>query len=398
MSEDFFGSQPSPEEIRRRVKGYPSWLEIDLDCLGYNLEQVRKRVGVEVVPCVKSNAYGHGLVPVVAYLMRKGVDRFLVAKLWEALLIREAGLDCGVVNMDPLFSEAELGAVVERGVTQTVFRREAAEGVSRAAAELDAEAEVWVKVDTGLNRVGVRHGEAADLVEYVSGLPGLSVGGLFSTFTEDEEFDRVQLDRMLELGEELRRRGVEVPPRSMASSHDIFHLPESYLDAVRPGLMLYGIYPEPEDRGAGVELRPVLSFKARLEHVKWVEEGESVTYSRRFVAPRRMRVGTVHAGYSDGYPRELMMRGVVGVGGEVRPVLGTVSVNHHVVDVDGLDVGVGDVVELASREGENTVERLCALAGIEPYKFCVGLRPLTPRVYYEGGVPVAVSEPRLVEG
>jgi len=85
------------------------------------------------------------------------------------------------------------------------------------------------------------------------------------------------------------------------------------------------------------------------------------------------------------------------VGGEVRPLLGTVSVNHHVVDVDDLDVGVGDVVELVSREGENTVERLCALAGIEPYKFCVGLSPLTPRVYYEGGVPVAVSEPRLVE-
>ena len=397
MSEGFFGSQPLSEEIRRRVEGYPSWLEIDLDCLGFNLERVRERVGVEVVPCVKSNAYGHGLVPVVAYLMKKGVGRFLVAKLWEALQIREAGLDCDVVNMDPLFSEAEFRAVVERGVTQTVFRMATAEGVSRAVVELGTEAEVWVKVDTGLNRVGVRHGEAADLIEYISGLPGLTVSGLFSTFTEDEKFDRVQLDRMLKLADELGGRGVEVPPRSMASSHDIFHLPESYLDAVRPGLMLFGLYPEPEDREAGVELRPVLSFKARLEHVKWVGSGESVTYSRRFVAPRRMRVGTVHAGYSDGYPRELMMKGVVKVGGEVRPLLGTVSVNHHVVDVDDLDVGVGDVVELVSREGENTVERLCTLAGIEPYKFCVGLSPLTPRVYYEGGVPVAVSEPRLVE-
>jgi len=129
-----------------------------------------------------------------------------------------------------------------------------------------------------------------------------------------------------------------------------------------------------------------------------VGAGEAVTYSRRFVAPRRMRVGTVHAGYSDGWPRGLTKKGVVRVGGEIRPVLGTVSVNHHIVDVDGLDVGVGDVVELVSREGENTIEGLSRIAGIMQYSFCVALNPLIPRVYLEGGEPVALSEPRLVEG
>jgi alanine racemase len=184
----------------------------------------------------------------------------------------------------------------------------------------------------------------------------------------------------------------------MASSNAIFHFSGSYLDAVRPGLMLMGLHPEPGDAELGLGLRPVLAFKARLEHVKWIEAGESVTYSRRFVAPGRMRVGTVHAGYSDGWPRELTRKGVLRVGGVVRPLLGSVSVNHHVVDLEGADAEVGDVVELVSKEGENTMERLCALAGIEPYKFCVGLNPLTPRVYYMGGVPVALSEPRLVEG
>jgi alanine racemase len=398
MAEAYFGSQPSSGEIEERVKGYASWLEIDLNRLGFNLEQVRSRTGVEVIPCVKTNAYGHGLVPVVAYLMKRGVGRVLVAKMWEAMQLRGAGLDCGVINMDPVFTEGQFDAVVENGFIQTVFSRSAADGVSGAAERLGIEAEVFVKVDTGLNRVGVRHGEAADLVEYVQSLPGLRVGGLFSTFVESPEFDRVQLERMLTVDAELRRRGIEVPLRSMASSHDIFHFPESYLDAVRPGLMLYGVYPEPADRDAGLELRPVMAFKARLEHAKYIEAGESVTYSRRFVAPRRMRVGTVHAGYSDGYPRELMMKGSVRVGGAIKPVLGTVSVNHHIVDLDGTGAEVGDVVELVSREGENTMERLCAIAGIEPYKFCVGLNPLTPRVYLEGGRPIALSEPRLVEG
>jgi alanine racemase len=398
MAEAFYGSQPSPGEIEERVKGYASWLEVDLDRLGFNLEQVRRRTGVEVIPCVKTNAYGHGLVPVVAYLMGRGVRRFLVAKLWEAMQLRAAGLGCGIINMDPLFTEGQFDAVVENGFIQTVFSRSSAEWVSGAAQRLGREAEVFVKVDTGLNRVGVRHEEAADLVQRVHSLPGLRVGGLFSTFVESPELDRVQLERMLAVDAELKRRGIEVPLRSMASSHDIFHFPESYLDAVRPGLMLYGVYPEPADRDAGLELRPVMTFKARLEHTKYIEEGESVTYSRRFIAPRRMRVGTVHAGYSDGYPRELMMKGSVRVGNVIKPVLGTISVNHHIVDLEGTNAEVGDVVELVSREGENTMERLCAIAGIEPYKFCVGLNPLTPRVYLERGRPVALSEPRLVEG
>jgi alanine racemase len=364
--------------------------------LDHNLEEIREHACVEIIPCVKAGAYGHGLVPVVAYLMRRGVGRFLVAKMWEAVQLREAGLDCGIINMDPLFLEEQFEEVVSLGVIQTVYRRETAESLSQAAVRLGAEAEVFVKVDTGLNRVGVRHGEAADLIEYVFSLPGLRVGGMFSTFTESHEFDEVQLSRMLVLDEELKQRGITIPNKSMASSNAMFHFSESFLDAVRPGIMLMGIYPEPRDRSMGIELRPALSFKARLEHVKWVEENEAVTYSRRFVAPRRMRVGTVHAGYSDGYPRGLTKKGVVRVGGEVRSVLGTVSVNHHVVDVDGLDVGVGDVVELISREGENSMEALAELAGIMVYKFCVELNPLIPRVYVEGGVPVAVWEPRLV--
>ncbi|TEU08228.1 hypothetical protein E3J20_09005, partial [Candidatus Bathyarchaeota archaeon] len=271
MSESYFGSQPSPEEIGERVEGYASWLEIDLDRLGFNLEQIRKRVGVEVLPCVKSDAYGHGVVPVAAYLGREGVGRVLVAKLWEAVQIRGAGLDIGVVNMDPLFRRDQYDWVVGHDVVQTVYTRDHGRGVSDAARKQEKEVGVFVKVDTGLGRVGVRHEMAADLIEHVDGLAGVSVAGMFSTFTEEREFDGVQLERMLALDSELRRRGVEVETKSMASSNAIFHFSESFLDAVRPGLMLYGLYPEPEDRGAGVELRPVLSFKARLEHVKWIE-------------------------------------------------------------------------------------------------------------------------------
>jgi len=393
----FFKKQPSGPEIAERMRGFQSWLEVDLDAVGHNIDQVRAKTGVEIIPCVKTNAYGHGLVPVVAYMMRKGIGRVLVAKLWEALQIRDAGLNCGVMNMDPLYSENQFDTVVEMGITQTIYQKEAAERLSAASKRMGKTASIWVKVDTGLGRVGVRHTEAADLVQRISGLPGLRIDGLFSTMSESDELDRLQVERMEKLRDELRRRAIETGVMSMASSNAVFHKPYSYLDAVRPGLMLLGLYPEDEDRGQGIELRQSFRFMARIEHVKWVEAGESLTYSRRFTAPRKMRVGTLHVGYSDGYPRGLTQKGFVKIGGLVKPVLGTVSVNHVLVGLTDTDACVGDTVEAIGREGENGAHNLCRLAGIMTYTLMVGMSPLTPRVYYLGGEPVALSEPRLTE-
>jgi alanine racemase len=161
--------------------------------------------------------------------------------------------------------------------------------------------------------------------------------------------------------------------------------------------MLLGVYPEEADMNQGIQLRQSLSLKARVEHVKWVEAGESLTYSRRFTAPKRMKVGTVHVGYSDGFPRGLTQKGRVRVGGEIKDILGTVSVNHFLVDLTGTGAEPGDVVEAVSREGENDVLSLSNLAGIMTYSLVNGLNMLTPRVYTERGVPVALYAPKLRE-
>jgi len=397
MAESFFSSQPSPEEIEERMEGFPSWIEVDFDNLAFNLDQIRKRVGVEVIPCVKKNAYGHGIVPVVAYLNMKSVERVLVAKLWEALQLREAGLTCGIINVDPLFTMDQFGLVVDRDITQAVFNRKTAHMLSKAAVNLGKKAQAFIKVDTGLGRVGVRHKEAVDFIEYVSKLPGAQIKGILSTFSEDTELDPVQLERMLSIEKELRSRGVDPGTRSIASSYAILHFSNSGLDAVRPGITLFGLYPEEGDRELGLELKQVISMKGRLEHVKWIDEGDSLTYSREFIAASRMRVGTVHIGHSDGYPRELKNRGRILVEGEFRSILGAVSTNHSIVDLTNVDAKQGDVVEYVGKHGENTVASIAKLSGVSTYRFCVGLSPLTPRVYYKGGRPLALSEPRLSE-
>jgi alanine racemase len=392
----FFMNQPPPDEIRRRVEGYPVWAEVDLDAIGRNLDTVRRLTGAEVVPCVKSNAYGHGLAAVVAYLKTRGIRRFLVAKLWEARQIRRTGLECGVVNMDPLFTEDQFREAVELGLTQVVYHRESAAALSQAAVNAGMVAPVWVKVDTGLGRVGVVHTEAAGLIEHISGLRGVRVDGVFSTLLEDDG-DEQQIARFLQLREELESRGVHVDTWSLASSHGVFFRPGAHLDAVRPGVMLFGFYPVPEARGTGVVLSQALSLKGRLEHVKTVEAGTPLTYGGAYVAPHRVKVGTMHMGYSDGYLRQLSRRGLVRVGDRVCPVIGGVSINHLLVDLTDVDAGIGDVVEAVSREGPNSAQALCDLAGVEPYQLAVWMSPLIPRVYTIGGEPVALSEPQLTE-
>jgi alanine racemase len=392
----YFEGQPSGEEIRRRVEGYQVWMEVDLDAIGMNLDAVRRLTGSEVVPCVKKNAYEHGLPAVVAYLMTRGVERFLVAKLWEARYIRGSGLGCGVINMDPLFTKDQFNEAVELGVTQVVYHGESAVMLNDAAASRGKMASTWVKVDTGLGRAGVVYGEAADLIERVSKLRNVRVEGVFSTLLEDDG-DEQQIARFTELQEELERRGVHVPTWSLASSHGVFFRPRGHFDAVRPGVMLFGFYPVPEARGKGVELHQALALKGRLEHVKTVEPGTPLTYGGSYVAPRRMRVGTMHMGYSDGYLRQLSRKGLVKLGGGVCPIIGGVSINHYLVDLTGVQAQVGDIVEAISREGPNSGHALCDLAGVEPYQLAVWMSPITPKVYTLGGEPVALSEPQLAE-
>lgn len=392
MALDYFADQPSPSEICEKMEGYPSWFEIDLDSLGHNLEEIRSRVGVEVMPVVKNNAYGHGLLPVVAYLSKAGTEWFMVAKLKEAIAIRDAGISGQVVSMDAVFSEGQFREVVDKGITQIVYTRAVADMLNDVAGRTGKKAETFVKVDTGLRRVGVPHSEAPNLVEYVHNLPNVSVRGIFSTFMQNPDQDPVMLQKLISVDEELRDRGIQVEFKSMASSDAIFHNPKAWLDMVRPGMSLYGVYPEKKDAASGLELRQVLTFKARIEHIKWVEKGDSVTYWGRFIAPRRMRIGTLHVGFYDGVPREMANVGRIKVDGVFRSSLGSVSLNHYLMDLTNVDASVGDVVEVIGREGENSLFSMAETAGWMVYSLMNHLNPFTPRVYMENGEPVALLD------
>jgi alanine racemase len=392
MPNTFFESQPTTKKIQERIDGFSSWFEIDLDILEHNLNQIKTRTSSKLIPCVKNNAYGHGLVPIVSHLEALGIERVLVAKFGEALELREAGIGLDIVNMAPLFSSGSFEALVEKGIIHVVYTEDTAQTLSDVASRNGMIAHVFMKIDTGLRRVGVKHDHAANFLELVSGLPGLEIEGIFSTLGQNDELDSIQAKRLLEVEEEARRRGIDLRLRSLASSDAVLYRPEAHLDAVRPGMLLYGVYPTSRDRSSGIELKQALSFKARLEHAKWVEKGESVTYWGRFIAPKRMRIGTLHVGFYDALPRELSNRGRVRIGDEFRSILGSVSLNHILVDLTDTVIERGDVVEVIGRKGENTVNAIADIAGWMTYSLLNHLNPFTPRIYLKKGKPVALLE------
>ena len=389
MPHPYWSKQPKPAEIRRGIEGFGSWLEIDLDAVTNNLAEIQKHTKAEVMPCVKNNAYGHGLLPIAAHFEDNGVKRVLVAKTREAIQIREnTGLQS--VNMDPLWVEDQYREAVGKGVTQVVYTLDAAEKLSRVATKLGKTAGVFVKVDTGLRRVGVWHEEAPDLIEKITKLPGIRLEGVMSTLMQEPEQDRKQIARIKAVATELHQRGVDPGALSLSSTDATLNNPEAHLDLVRPGMSLYGVYPEPKDVDSGPKLKQALSWKARIEYVKTIKRGDSVTYWGKFVAPEDMPIGTVHVGFYDGVPREMVNKAQILVDGQYRGSLGSVSLNHILLDLRGVEARQGDVVEIIGREGENTLSRFASTAGWMTYSVLNHLNPFTPRVYTKGGEPVAL--------
>jgi len=360
------------------------WLEIDTANLLWNLRQIQARVGgKKVMAVVKANAYGHGLVDTTRALAAAGVEHFLVGKLDEARQLRQAGIRGEILNFGP-FSEAEAEEIVRLGIAQNVYD-DRAQWLDRAAQRAGRRARVHMKVDTGLGRVGVPHDQALDFIERLARLRGLRMAGVFTTFTEDAEFDRVQLARFRDICDRAAQRGIALGLRHAASSAAILDFPESYeqLDMVRPGIMLYGLYPS--SRAAQqrkLALRPVLSLKVRVAQVKTLAPGESVSYHRAFLARQPERIATLAVGYSDGLPRELVEKGNALVAGRRCPLV-AISANATIARLGDAPAAAGDEAVLLGAQGgeEITAGEMAQWAGGSVYAVVIEMSALLPRRY-----------------
>lgn len=366
---------------------YLVWIEIDLGAIRHNYGEVRRITGgAEVMAALKCNAYGHGAPEIARALAGAGVKFFAVASVAEALELRECGIEGDILNVGP-FAPAEAQSVVEHGLVQAVFTMPAAEALEEAGAVADRNVQVHIKVDTGLSRLGVPFAEAAKFAGRVGKFPHVKIEGIFSSLTEDPEFDKVQLERLRGVIGGFESAGVAPGRVHLVASGGVIDFPAGHFDLVRPGIMLLGLYPNEESRSERkVELVPILSLKARVARVARLPKGESVSYRRKYVAAQDTCIATLPVGYTHGYPRGGAGRAEVLIGGNRYPVIADVPATAMFVDLAQDDsVREGDEAVLIGWQGgeEISADDLAGAAGLSNYQVVAALSPRLPRVYVD---------------
>ena len=331
---------------------------------------------------IKANAYGHGISLVGTYLDQLGIDSLMVGKFQEAVQLRNAGVSCPIHNFGPI-SETDTKWLVEHSVSQSVFT-EKIYALDSMALQIGKKALVHIHIDTGMGRMGIPYPDAPAYINMVARLTGVKIMGISTTLTEDNKYDKTQLDRFNDICQGLQKEGISLGLKHAASSGGIFTLPSAYLDMVRPGITLYGYYPSDSTQAEdSLSLRPVLQLKTRVEAVKTLRSGDSVSYHRVYKAKKKEKIAILPIGYSDGYPPTAVNKGSVLIQGELNPIIASITANHmEVLLSKDSPVSVGDEAVLIGRQGETSISAfdVAQWADISIYKLLISLNPLLPRM------------------
>lgn len=363
----------------------PTHAQIDLSAISDNVAAIATHVApAAVMPVIKANAYGHGLVEVGRHLAATGVTWLGVAYVEEGVALRSASVELPILVLGGS-SSGQAATFLEHRLTPSVSSisklrlfAQAAEGAGRVL-------DVHLQFDTGMERLGVHWYSAEPFVDEALRNPHLRVGGVWSHLANGDAVDlthaRTQLARFDEVCELFERRSVEMPLRHLANSGGVLQLPEAHLDLVRPGVMIYGVMPDPDVRRT-VHVRPAMRWVSEVVYVKTVEAGSPVSYGSTWAPSQPTRIVTVPVGYGDGYLRLNSNRSEVLIGGRRCPVVGRVCMDQLMVDVGDAPVSVGDEVVLVGAQGDEriTAEELAAHAETIGYEVLTNVNDRVPRL------------------
>ena len=367
-----------------------TWAEINLAAIAHNVRELKRVAapGAQFMAVVKADAYGHGAVQTARIALDNGTVMLAVSRVSEGIVLREAGIECPVLVLGYV-SPGEIALSLQNNLTHTVFNRRQAEILSDIARQTGSSAKVHVKIETGMGRLGFEAcNDVVNEVIAVARLDHLELEGIFTHFamsdTADKDYTRKQLARFQDVLHELRRTGVEIPLKHAANSAAIIDMPNTHLNIVRAGIAMYGLYPSEEVDKSRVALRPAMSFKTQVGHIKRVPAGYRVSYGCTYVTKEPTLIATIPVGYADGYSRLLSSRSEVLIHGQRAPVVGRVCMDQCMIDIGHIDdPAVGDEVVLWGRQGEAIlpVEDIAAKMGTINYELVCMVNVRVPRVY-----------------
>lgn len=378
------------------------WAEIDLDAIAANVRELRRvtRPEARLLVAVKANAYGHGLVEIARQALESGADALGVARMPEALALRDAGIDAPVLVFG-FTPPSDVEALVRHDLIQTVYALKTARAYAELIGKSGGRLKVHLKVDTGMGRLGIlpdsrRYVEpgmdisdhAVRAVLDIAGLHELMLEGIFTHFASsdsaDKRFAEEQFDIFMAFLDQLKRSGLEFEVRHAANSGAIIDMPHTHLDMVRAGVSLYGLYPSGEVDKSRIDLTPVMTLKARIAHLKKVPAGFPVSYGMTHTTQAPTTVATVPVGYADGFNRRLSNRGHMLVRGQKAPIIGRVCMDLTMIDVGHIPgAAVEDEVVILGRQANEaiTADELADLLDTINYEITSAITARVPRVY-----------------
>ncbi len=364
----------------------PTVAKINLSHLSHNLEIIKQQVnGSKIMAIVKANAYGHGLVPVAKHLIQQGVEQFGVAFLEEGITLRKAGIRVPILVLGGILN-TQIQHFLDFDLEITVSSIDKLRQVEEVAAAKKKKAVIHLKIDTGMERLGVHSYSAGPFIEAAVLSKQCFVKGIYSHLAcADDPNSPMTLEQMERFSEMLlhfQRLGVSTPLRHLANSGGVLHFTQTHLDMVRPGIILYGIYPDMASHRI-LDLKPVLSLCSRVVYFKVVQPGRPISYGATWQSDHMIRVVTVPIGYGDGYCRSLSNCGDVLIGGKRYPIVGRVCMDQFMVNLENGSAYNGDeVILIGIQNGEQiTVEEMAEKAGTIPYEILTRFNNRIPRVY-----------------
>lgn len=371
-----------------------AWAEIDLDAVQFNIDSIKKCIDshTKIIAVIKTDGYGHGAVQLAKILEKEDrVWGYAVATAEEAFFLRESSISKPIMILGYTFPYS-YEQLIKQEIRSTVFTVESAEELSNAAQKAGKNCMIHLKIDTGMSRIGIHpDDEGLRIIKKITQFPGLELEGIFTHFATADEVDRTKAYHQMDIFraytdrvcKELKK---DIPMKHCSNSAGIAEMPEANMDAVRAGIILYGLWPSHEVKADGkIQLKPVLSLKSRIVYIKTVPEGQEISYGGTYTTTRDTRVATICIGYGDGYPRSLSNAGYVLVKGQRAPILGRVCMDQFMIDVTDVhsDICVGDKVTLIGRDGDEsiTMEELGDISGRFNYELACDIGKRIPRIY-----------------